>query len=62
MQIGIVINDFNNNFKFEFTANALLPIIQKWGAIHWPKSLWDLKNEIDSLHLNDFNLIKVISL
>jgi hypothetical protein len=37
-------------------------LIQKWGAIHLPKSLWAFKNEIGSLHLNDFTLIKVISL
>jgi hypothetical protein len=39
-----------------------LPLIQKWGAIHWPKSLWDVKSEIGSLHLGDFTLDKVISL
>ncbi len=26
------------------------------------RSLWDLKNEISSLHFNDFTLVKVISL
>jgi hypothetical protein len=35
---------------------------QKWGAIHKPKSLWDLKNETCSLHLSDFTLVKFISL
>jgi hypothetical protein len=42
MQVGIVINDFNYNLKFEFTTNKLFPIVQKWGVIHWLKSLWDL--------------------
>ncbi len=37
-------------------------IIQKCGVIHYPKSLWDLKNEKNSLHFNDFTLVKVISL
>jgi len=37
-------------------------IIAKVGVIHWPKSLWDLKNEIGSLHLNDFTQVKIISL
>jgi hypothetical protein len=27
-----------------------------------PKSLWDLKSEINSLHFIDFTIIKVISL
>jgi hypothetical protein len=35
---------------------------QKWGAIHEPKSLWDLKNETFSLHFSDSTLVKVISL
>jgi biotin synthase-related radical SAM superfamily protein len=31
----------------------------KWGVIHYPKSLWDLKNEINSLHFNDFIVISL---
>jgi hypothetical protein len=32
-------------------------LIQKWGVVHWLKSIWDLKSEIGSLQLNDFTLI-----
>jgi hypothetical protein len=39
-----------------------LTLVQNWGAIHSPKSLWDIKSEIGLLHLNDFTLVKVISL
>ncbi len=31
-------------------------LIQKWGAVHWVKLLWDVKSEIGSLHLNDFTI------
>ncbi len=37
-------------------------LVQKWGVFHWAKSLWDLKNEIDSLQFSDFDLVKVISI
>ncbi len=37
-------------------------LLQKWGAIHQPKSLWDFESEISSLHFTDFTLVKVISL
>ncbi len=37
-------------------------LIQKWGAIHLHKSLWDFKSEIGSFHLSDFVLVEVISL
>jgi hypothetical protein len=40
----------------------LITLLQKWGAIYSPKSLWDLKSEIISLHFIDFTLVKVISL
>jgi len=42
-----------------FQINSL---IQKWGVVHWPKSLCDLKNEIGSLYFNDFTLVIIISL
>jgi hypothetical protein len=41
---------------------AHVTLVQKWGAIHCPKSLWDLKSEIGALHLSDFTTVKVISL
>jgi len=39
----------------------LHPLIQKWGVVHWLKLIWDFKSEINSLHFNDFTLVKVIS-
>jgi hypothetical protein len=35
-------------------------LLQKLGAIYLPKSRWDLKSEITSLHFTDFTLVKVI--
>jgi hypothetical protein len=35
-------------------------LLQRWSAIHWPKSLWDLKNEMNSLHFSDFTMVKII--
>jgi hypothetical protein len=34
----------------------------KVGVIYYPKSLWNLINEINSHHLNDFTLIIIILL
>jgi hypothetical protein len=34
-------------------------LLQKWGAIYEPKSLWDLKSEIISLHFIDFTTMKL---
>jgi hypothetical protein len=42
-----------------FQINSL---VQKQGVVHWPKSLWDLKNEVCSLYFNDFTLVRIISL
>jgi len=28
-------------------------LLQKRGVVHYPKSLWDLKSEISSLHFTD---------
>jgi len=39
-----------------------LALLQKWGEVHYHKSLWDLKSEISSLHFSDFIFVKVISL
>ncbi len=36
-----------------------LALLQKWGAIYQPKSLWDLKTEITSLHFTDFTIISL---
>jgi hypothetical protein len=44
------------------TQLALNSLIQKWDVIHYPKSLWNFKSEINSLHFNDFTMVKVISL
>ncbi len=38
------------------------PLIQKLGAIHQPKSLWDFKSEINSLPFTNFTMLKIISL
>jgi hypothetical protein len=43
-------------------ATHIPPLLQKWGVVHEPKSLWDLKTEISSFHFNDFIVVKVISL
>jgi len=40
----------------------ILALLQKWGVIYYPKSLWDFKSEITSLHFINFTLMKVISL
>jgi hypothetical protein len=40
----------------------LITLPPKWGAIYSFKSLWDLKNEIISLHFTDFTLVTAISL
>jgi hypothetical protein len=37
-------------------------LVQKWGVVHWLKSLWDFKNEIGLRHSSDFDMVKVISL
>jgi len=37
-------------------------LVQKWGVVHEPKSSWDLKSEISSLHFSNFTLVKFISL
>ncbi len=37
-------------------------LVQKWGVVHWPKSLWGFKSEISSLYFSDIALVKVISL
>ncbi len=39
-------------------VNLSSTLVQKWGAIHWLKSLWDFKSEIGSLHFSGFILIK----
>jgi hypothetical protein len=46
-----LINDYKN----------VNPIVQKWNVIHSFILVWELKIEMNSLHLNDFTLIKVIS-
>jgi hypothetical protein len=35
-------------------------LLQKWGAIYKPKSLWGLQSEINSLHFTNFTLVKII--
>ncbi len=42
-------------------VNLSSTLVQKWGAIHWPKLLWDFKTEIGSLHFSDFKMVKIIS-
>jgi hypothetical protein len=37
-------------------------LVQKWGAVHSHKSIWDFKSEIGSQHLGDFMLVEIISL
>jgi hypothetical protein len=34
-------------------------LLQKWGAVHQPKSLWDFKSEITSLHFTNFIIISL---
>ncbi len=43
----------------KFTHMTSLRLLQKWGAIHYFKSLWDFLNEKSSLHFNDFTLLKL---
>jgi len=35
-------------------------LLQKWGAIYYPKSLWLFKSEISPLHFTDFTLVKLL--
>ncbi len=51
-----------HDHTFEENKEHQETLLQKWGAIYQPKSLWDLKSEIISLHFTDFTLVKVISL
>ncbi len=37
--------------------NLSSTLVQKKGATHWPKSLWNLKSEIGSLHVSDFTMV-----
>jgi hypothetical protein len=48
------------NILWQVSNFITLP--QKWRVIYYPKSLWDLKSELTSLHFTDFILVKVISL
>jgi hypothetical protein len=34
-------------------------LLQKWHAVHYLKSLWDLKSEISSLHFTNFIIISL---
>ncbi len=47
---------FYKRVKLFIIMNIEHALLQKWGAIHQPESLWDLKNEINSLHFTDFTI------
>ncbi len=46
-------------FELIIDYNNVNPTIKKWNVIHQFKLVWDLKNEISSLHLSDFTLVKL---